>query len=336
MKNTFTFFLFLVSLFVFAQKQEDNSMSVEQAHQMMEDLYKTVQYNTKEEQILYSLKVFNGVCNYKIWINDMPVHNMYKGARGELSFTINGKILKAGKQELKIRIYPYWNREEQKFEDYLHKYAGLDVEISEMDWDAETRKWDYYPILTYQTPREGEESLQENPRGFLFEEGKEELPYYEETVNFEAKVPYNLTGWSKSVDLRKENQKELFKEAKVFYQGLIKNFKNKNVPEISKKYYNKEKEVIQALFLNQKDTKERWNEDFLSKIINPSAVVDELNDNLYLEFYGNGKVVSLLKSPAGTRPLVIERVNEQGKKKYLTLDLYLHRPTPEEPLEIIR
>ena len=316
------------------QKQENKTMSTEQAHQMMEELYKKVQY--QDQKIFYDLKVFNGACNYKIWVNDMPVYNMFKGARGELSFMVNGKILKSGKQTLKIKIYPFWDRKNQKWEDYLSKYAGLDVEIREMEWDAQERKFDYYPIFSYQTPREGEESLQDNPREFLFEEGEEELPYYEETVTFEAKVPYNLTGWSKSVDLSKENQEELYKEVEAYYLELIKNFEDKDVSTITKKYFKKEKEVVQALFLNQKDTKERWDEDFLSKIIHPTAVVDKLDNNLYLDLYGNGKVISLLKNPAGTRPLVIERVNEQGKKKYLTLDLYLHRPDPEGPLEIIR
>jgi len=317
------------------QKQQDTTMTTAQAHQMMEDLYKTVQYNTKEDQILYSLKVFNGTCNYKIWVNDMPVYNMYKGARGELSFTINGKILKAGKQTLKIRIYPYWNQEEQKWDDYLHTYAGLDVEISEMDWDPKTRKWDYYPVLTYQTPREGEETLQDKPRGFLFEEGKEELPYYEETVTFEAKVPYTLTGWSKSVNLKQENQEELFKEVEAYYLELIKNFEDQNIPVIAQKYYTKEKEIVQSLFLKEKEMKERWHEDFLSRAAHPTAKGDDLK-NPYLSFSGNGKVISLLSKPGGTKALQMIRKKDNGKKGYFTLDIFLHRPKPGAPLEMIR
>ncbi|MCG8859971.1 hypothetical protein G1K59_11755, partial [Tenacibaculum finnmarkense] len=68
-------------------------MTTVQAHQMIENLYKEVQYS--DDKVFYDLKVFNGVCNYKIWVNDVPVYHMFKGARGELSFTINTEILKA-------------------------------------------------------------------------------------------------------------------------------------------------------------------------------------------------------------------------------------------------
>ncbi|WCC41187.1 hypothetical protein PJJ26_00080 (plasmid) [Tenacibaculum finnmarkense] len=308
-------------------------MTTVQAHQMIENLYKEVQYSN--DKVFYDLKVFNGVCNYKIWVNDIPVYHMFKGARGELSFTINGKILKAGKQTLKIRIFPYWNRQEQKFEDFLHKYAGLDVEIREMEWDSKTRKFDFYPIFTYQTPREGKETLQDKSEKFLFEEGKEELPYYEETVTFEAKVPYNLTGWSNSVDLTKENQEKLFKEVEAYYLELIKDFENKDIPAIAKKYYTKEKEIAQALFFKEKEEKSRWHKDILGEVLHTTAKIEKIKDH-YLGFYGNGKVVNLLRTQIGFKPLVIETENEDGKKAYLKLDVYLHRPAPGAPLEMIR
>ncbi|MBE7649115.1 hypothetical protein [Tenacibaculum finnmarkense] len=201
--------------------------------------------------------------------------------------------------------------------------------------DSKTRKFDFYPIFTYQTPREGKETLQDKSEKFLFEEGKEELPYYEETVTFEAKVPYNLTGWSNSVDLTKENQEKLFKEVEAYYLELIKDFENKDIPAIAEKYYTKEKEIAQALFLKEKEVKSRWHEDFLSRAAHPTAKGDKI-ENHYLEFYGNGKVVNLLMGPGGVRSLVIVRDKENGKKGYATLDVYLHRPTPGAPLEMIR
>ncbi|MCD8401320.1 hypothetical protein [Tenacibaculum finnmarkense] len=314
------------------KKKKTKDMTTVQAHQIIENLYKEVQYS--DDKVFYDLKVFNGVCNYKIWVNDIPVYNMYEGARGELSFTINTEILKSGKQTLKIRMYPYWNYDEQKWGDYLHKYAGLDVEIREMEWDSKTRKFDFYPIFTYQTPREGKETLQDKSEKFLFEEGKEELPYYEETVTFEAKVPYNLTGWSNSVDLTKENQEKLFKEVEAYYLELIKDFENKDIPAIAEKYYTKEKEIAQALFLKEKEVKSRWHEDFLSRALHSTATVTELKDH-YLEFYGTGRVVNLLIKPVGFKAIEIKRL-VKDKNKFFNLDIYLHRPTPGAPLEMIR
>ncbi len=318
----------------FAQEpKQDTTMTTKEAHKLMEDLYKDVKY--KDEQKLYDLTVFNGVCNYKIWINDIPVYHMFKGIRGRLTFPINTEILKSGNQTLKIRIFPYWNRKEQKFEDYLHQYAGLDVTISEIEWDEKTRRFDRFPVLTYQTPREGDESLQDNLRGLKFPEGEEQLPYYEETITFTVDVPYTLEGWSNSVDLSQEDPDKLLKEVETYYFELAKNFANKNIPAIAQKYYKKEKEIAQAFFHTEKESKSRWHEDILKDILDPTATLKELKD-YKLEFYGGGKVVNLVKKSIGYKPFVLITKDKNGKKWYSKYDIYLHRPKPGAPLEMIR
>ncbi|MCG8860109.1 hypothetical protein, partial [Tenacibaculum finnmarkense] len=147
--------------------------------------------------------------------------------------------------------------------------------------------------------------------------------------------PYNLTGWSNSVDLTKENQEKLFKEVEAYYLELIKDFENKDIPAIAKKYYTKEKEIAQALFFKEKEEKSRWHKDILGEVLHTTAKIEKIKDH-YLGFYGNGKVVNLLRTQIGFKPLVIETENEDGKKAYLKLDVYLHRPAPGAPLEMIR
>ena len=259
---------------------------------------------------------------------------MYKNVQGELSFGINTEILKSGKQRLKIRLYPYRDRPNRKWEKYLNKYAGLDVEIREMVYDAEERKFDYYPVFTYQTPREGKESL-ENGKKELLIKGNEELPYYEEEVTFEVKVPYKLKGWSESVDLTKENKDELLEEVKTYYLELMNDFKKRDTIAISKKYYEKEKEIAQALFFKEEKIKSRWHEDFLSRVLHKTAVVRPFK-TVNLEFLGNGKVVALLKKPWDTEALVVQRTIEENKKKYAHVAVYLHRPKAGGPLQMIR
>lgn len=314
------------------QKKENKNMPYTETHQTMEELYKEVQY--RNDKIYYDLKVYNGACNYKIWVNDMPVFAMYNNARGELSFPINTEIFRSGKQTLKIRIFPFLNSKTRTFDDKLNKYSGLDVEIREMEWDANERKFDYYPIFNYQTPREGSESLQDNPRGFLFEEGEEELPYYEEIVTFEAKVPYDLKGWSQSVDLRNENQEELLKEIEKYYKSLANDFDKKNVKSIAEKYYTKEKEIAQCFFHNEKEAKTRWNEDIIKEIIDPNSKAGKI-EKYELEFFGNGKVVALMRFP-GKSPLYVTIPDENGSLDYFVYDIFLHRPRPSAPLEMIR
>lgn len=326
------YILTTILVVIFAlQSYSQQQLSTKKAHQKMESIYKDVAH--KKNKINYVLKVSNNECNYKIWVNDVPVYHIIKNRSLELSFMINAKILKSGIQTLKIKIYPFRDKVNRKWKDKIDPYAGLDITISETIWDTEFKEFDDTPIFSYQTPREENLSLLEKRQKLKFKDGKE-LQFYEETTTFEANVPYNLKGWSESVDLSKEDPEKLFKEVEVYYLELIKDFENKNIPAIAEKYYNKEKEVAQSFFFNKKDVKNRWHEDFLSDVLDPSAKLKELKKH-YLEIDGNGKIVYLSRPP-GNSPVTIITENENGRKRYSKYQVYLHRPKPGAPLEMIR
>lgn len=293
-------------------------------------LHETVKY--RENKIYYDLKIYNGACNYKILINDLPVFSMYNNARGEISIPINGKILKSGMQSLKIILFPFYD-ENRKLKEELNIYAGLDVTVREMEWNEAERKFDYYPIFEYNTPRNGTESLEKKPSTLLVE-NDEKLDLYEEEVFFNAKVPYDLPGWTKSVNLENENNEELIKEVVNYYESLAKDFESKNVKSIAKKYYNKEKEVAQSYFHNEKEAHTRWNIDILEKIIDSTATLRKI-EKFDLKFFGNGKVVSLMRYP-GKSPLCVVTKKQGGGSKYSVFEVFLHRPKKDAPLEMIR
>ncbi len=332
MKSIFLYLILFIAFNSCSQTKNHNNgeSQNEQYNQVMKDLYKTVKY--REQKKYYDIKIYNGACNYKIWINDIPVFNMYSNARGQVSIPINGKILKSGKQQLKIKIFPFYD-ENRNLKDKLNVYAGLDVTVRKMEWNSEDRIFNYTSVFEYQTPREGNVSLDVNPAKLLLEDEKGEQ-YYEEKVTFEVTIAYNLKGWSESVNLKNENKDKLLKEVEEYYQELSNDFKNKKIKAIANKYYNKEKEVAQSYFHNEKEAKTRWSIDILERIIDSTAELKKL-ENYNLKFFGNGKVVALMRSP-GKSPLCVVTKKEDGKSRYSVYDVFLHRPRPNAPLEMIR
>ena len=330
MKINFIYVLLLIAFNGCAQDKTSTNLETNNKKMELDKLHEIVEY--RESKIYYDLKIYNGACNYKILINDLPVFSMYNNARGEISVPINGKILKSGKQSLKIILFPFYD-ENKQLKEQLNTYAGLDITIREMEWDKGERKFDYYPIFEYKTPRNGIESLENKPSTLLVE-NDEKIDIYEEEVFFDAKVPYNLDGWTKSVSLKNENIEELTKEVVDYYESLAKDFESKNLTNIAEKYYNKEKEVAQSYFHNKKEANTRWNIDILEKIVDSTASVRKI-EKYELKFFGNGKIVALMRYP-GKSPLCVVTKKQDGSSKYSVFDVFLHRPKPGVPLEMIR
>ncbi len=329
MINKISAYIFILFLLSGCMKNQIKKNMAETSIQKIEDVYQTVQH--RESKVFYDLKIYNGACNYKVLINDVPVHEMYNNVRGEFSLGINNLILKSGQQRLKIRIFPFYD-ENGKLNNKLHRYAGLDVTVREMEWNEEYRKFDYYPVFSYVTPRKGNKSLEDDPTEFLLKD--EELPYYEEEVIFEAKVPYDLKGWSESVNLKNENSENLKKEAIAYYESLAKDFTNRNTAAIAKKYYKKEKEIAQCFFHSQKEAKTRFYVDIMERILDPTAKVRKL-EKYDIKFFGDGKIVALMRHP-GVSPICIVTKRDNGDLRYSVYDVFLHRPTPSAKLEMIR
>ncbi|QCE42746.1 hypothetical protein [Psychroserpens sp. NJDZ02] len=330
MKIIIIYILLLITFNGYGQNSKKNTQDTTQKNIQIEKLHETVKY--RKDKTYYDITSYNGACNYKILINDLPVFSMYNNARGEISVPINGKILKSGKQSLKVILFPFYD-ENKELKKGLNPYAGLDITISKMKWDESERKFDYYPFFEYKTPREGTKKLQNNPSILLFK-NNENLKAFEEEVSFNVKVPYELDGWSKSINLKKENTDELTKEVVDYYESLTKDFKNKNINNISEKYYNKEKEVAQSYFYTEKEVNTRWNVDILEKILDSTASVRKI-EKYELKFFGNGKVVALMRYP-GKSPLCVVTKKQDGKFKYSVYDIFLHRPKKGAPLEMIR
>lgn len=153
----------------------------------------------------------------------------------------------------------------------------------------------------------------------------------EVVIPFESSVPYKLNGWSNSTDLTKLNEKDLEKEVVSFYNEIISDYNNKKIESIEKKYYNRQLENAQSLYSFKREDSEKLVSE-INKDVNKNQ--DLKLENYKLVFYGNGKVVGLVRTDG----------EFFGKSAFLGLtdedfyiySLLLHRPKAGTPLEVIR
>jgi hypothetical protein len=251
-------------------------------------------------------------CSYEILVNDVPLHSYFKNTEvSGSSIPLNSRILSKGKQKLTLKIYPYINGKIPEVALMSDSKFSLDITYGEF---GKEKVKDYHKVTSFVTP--------------VF---NDTIPYYETIIYFEAEIPYNLAGWTNSVDLTKENRDVLKNEVETIYGEFANYYTNKEVNKLCELYYNCEKEVAQSLFFNKKSDSEELvigiendvNEDRIFKI-----------ENYELKFYGDGRIVGLIREdiPYKGKSALFSRKG----KKYSYYSLLLHRPYPGAPLEVIR
>ncbi|MFC5048287.1 hypothetical protein ACFSTE_02580 [Aquimarina hainanensis] len=316
--------LLAISISSCAQQQESKMT------QKISQIYKEVKY--KNEAINYHADFYNSDCSFELLVNDMKVYSYYDTGGIGTSFPINYKILKPGIQTYTIRLYPQ-KKQDGSFIDSLVKKTSFKLVVSGVRF------------------REG--GIDTLDEGFTFttptiqgtnDEGAEDvpifaghgLPYVEYTGTFEAKVPYTMTGWSQSQDLTKEDPDQLLKEVIAMYKQYGQAIVDKDEETLFAMIYTKQKEMAQAVYADSTSVQEDL--DKYRKYFDYNNLVIESLEKYKMQFYGNGKVVTLM------------RINDEHKGKnamrvkYIEGDYYVresliinfHRPKAGGPLEIIR
>jgi hypothetical protein len=262
-------------------------------------------YNEKPE---YWLFVHSNNCSYIVTLDDMPIYTDYnEGSMKSLSIPINNFMLQSGKHILKVLILPTiddnYHLKSQLDDDY-----SIDVKISRTVNKKETIVFD-----------------QKHSNDEIHK------PLKEVVIPFEASVPYKLNGWTSSVDLTKEKEENLEKEVVNFYNEIMSDYKNKKTENIEKKYFNRQFENAQSLYSYKKEDSEKLTSE-INKDVNKAQ--DFKLENYKLVFYGNGRVVGLVRTDG----------EFFGKSAFLGLtdedfyiySLLLHRPKALGSLEVIR
>ncbi len=278
--------------------------------------------------MLFTLKYENQDCSYEILVNDIPVM-VYFGLGGGFSLgkEINQYILKPGKQEIAIRLYPQ-KKDETSFDETISKTAKVKISIKKTTEPlslldkAEARgkgietEWE---ILTFETPK-----VETN------------TAYLEFKTSFnviDKDISWKINGWNKSKDLKSEP--DLRKQVDSFYE----NFKNILASKKTQDYLNLLKTSIHEEALSKPWMGLDFEKDLSNEILKYAS--EERNfiypcQNAELKFYGNGKVVTLVCKDMlsyGYSPLISKTAKSAMPKVHT---FYLYKPENSNELEIIR
>lgn len=287
------------------------SCSQKSNNQKMEDfnlnnLYKKIViYNEKPE---YWLFLHSNNCSYIVTLDDMPIYTDYdEGSMNSLSIPINNFILKSGKHEIKVLILPTIN-DDYHLNNFLSNDYSLNIKISRTENKKE--------IIIF------------NEKKSIIEYNK---TFQQIIIPFQSDVPYKLNGWSNSVDLTKQDRGVLEKEVVNFYKEIMNDYKNKKIENLERKYYNRQFENAQSFYSSKREDSEK----LLAEINKDVNKEQEFKlENYKLVFYGNGKVVGLIRTDG-------EFFGESAflgitDENFYVYSLLLHRPTVGGALEVIR
>jgi len=326
MKYYYTHIIFFFILLTACGQTKQNSQQLldsENTMNTVEIAYKNVKFF--EDRVNYQATIYASDCAFELYVNDLPVFKHITGRGMSTTIPINTKILESGKQALKIKVFPRRSAEDEVAEK-ISSNAELELRIEAVKYRPDgidrlgnAKTW----LLSNQSIAD---NLQENKEDI-------ELAVFEET--FDAKVPYNLTGWKNSKNLSKKNKEKLYEQVLDFYKsfGAIM-LKDKS--KLLKLIAVKEEEVAQSLFFTEAQSKKQW--EAYAETINNDSFKLEPFENFELFFYGDGKIVALESVDfAGHGESALKgRITIDGKDYIDAFPLLLHIPENGNTLQIIR
>lgn len=306
----------LISLQGCAQTQH-NTKEKKEMDQNIKNKYLSIYTSVKKYNYnpAFYLDYSSYNCTYEILVNDMPaLVDFNEGNVGGAFVACSNNILCSGKQSITIRMYPKMNANGQMDKFLLPNNCGLEVKLVHGEIGKQ-RPDEYKPLFHYKMPPVTTDAL----------------PYLEYKAEFTAETPYQLTGWSQSQDLAKEDTDQLLKEVLQAYQDLHAILERRDVNAYAARLYRKELEIATANFFTQpSDAEDLWNE--LEKTTDIKKMLPL--EHYQLKLFGNGRVVALIRTDdqfKGECALIGET-----DRSYRIFDVYLHKPAGSKQLEVIR
>lgn len=282
----------------------------------------------KEFGHYFRLKYEHQNCSYEILINDVPLVTFYGLGERSTGAGINQYMLKPGKQEITIRMYPK-KIEDTKFKDKLDSTSYVKLLLTKSK--SGSPKWTW--------SKEGQEEGKD-VKVFSYQTPKleEDVPFAEFKIPFEAskdEITWEIKGWNDSQTLT--NSETLKKEVFDFYRNFQKVIEDQNQNAYMNLLKTSLFEEASSWSWSSKNFIKEGLEEMYQKPIPKQKFLFPINEQTAeLKFYGNGKVVTLVsKDPRsfGYSPLVAK-----GEKSNFPIayTFYLHKPKGSDKLEIIR
>jgi len=138
---------------------------------------------TYHDKPMYSLQVNKNGCRMLVETNDMPpgTTDVFFGKGESMMISLNGNILKSGRQNIKLKIFPRYG------EEVISGYAHIEVKLYyNSNKDSSFNNYECLAKVTL-------------PADIV----EMKLPYLELNIPFEAKVPYDFSSrLDNAVDLK--------------------------------------------------------------------------------------------------------------------------------------
>lgn len=309
-----------------AQEPKKKAMTAEQR---IEYLSNKVQKFATEP--LYQLDI-QSAFSFRVMVNGVPVYSNFDVIPGVARININSSILKSGKQNIEVELYPgYDNNGIEKH--YLDNGENFILKVERTGYNKE-------------------ESLETSPDVIAFKNNDKSIDYsklteYKTNLSFDASVPYNIKGWEDGEDLSTLNQKDLELKVVNFYKNTVAAFKEKDYDYLNTIFLNADLEWYQAEYFAKdiitklQSTKGRKgksvstiraNSDKHSQTVYPI-------ENYTMKFYANNRLVRLEPKEGfnrGESLLGYEDTDKNGTNRKTFIDMLLYIPKGTQNLQIIR
>ena len=290
--------LFFISLLIVSMSNCQDKKDIKNNHYEKQAAMK--------EKPIYTIKI-TSANPYEIYVNDMPLEKDHEVGSSNTETPFNDFILKSGIQQFKIRIFP------NKGKTVVDK-AGIDY--------IDVKIYKYSKGLSNMTPDNATVIKQIDLKDL------QEQAVVEKQFTLTLSVPYNIKGWSDSVDLSKEDQNKLKTEVLATYNEIRSLINSGDIAGFTKKYKVRNAEV-NASFLDNAEAIKEDDEWMKTRVSNSKGHMKPIT-NVMMKLNGNGKIV-YIENEKQESPLI----SDDGKYEEV-YNILLHRPKPGAPLEIIR
>ncbi|MEN9918024.1 MAG: hypothetical protein RL662_460 [Bacteroidota bacterium] len=248
----------------------------------------------------YYVRFGNHGCLFDLRINDVYTEKMtYPGRIGSTIEPINTEILRSGTNKVSLRIYPFPG------EQVITEQKPFHLEIIYKDFALPAGKRPWHSVLqmpAITVPAEG-------------------LPYYEYEAEFEAEVPYQVTGWSDCIDLRKvpNIEQKLVTEFKRIRQLMV----DHKFEDLRKMLETKHYDIGVPLYQSSAYREELW-EEYIADIKEAEADEWQPIEDYELVFYADGRLVTLeSKKKKGFPSAIVWIKSGGGRYRYCYFDMRL-------------
>ncbi|MBL1222473.1 hypothetical protein JET18_16590 [Chryseobacterium sp. L7] len=266
----------------------------------------------------------NAMSPYELYLDDILI-DFYYGDNMSNTTELNPYLLGNGKHTLKIRFLP--------------KKDSPDTMVQPKDIIFnETARWHIY--FSKIVPDKGDPLGYSNEIDYAKSELKiqappEKVAFWEQTWEVDVKdLPYHVTGWSESQDLKKTDKDVLQKEVVAYFSNIKDLLNSGKIDEYLKLRTKEDEELDVVTYTTPEDSKIDYqnNKEKMLKLC-PGNM--QPIDHYEMKIYGNGKLVTLV-IPDGKFRNWTALISKTPKGRTTSWGILLHKPKGSSTFEIIR